>query len=104
MTRSEAQHITLEELLRFALDKVQNCARLEETTIARLDRIAETMSARAHIPVHRTEATRAAIERGVEALERELGIAGDVPVVPDPSVALQASKGGALHRATRGRR
>jgi hypothetical protein len=50
--------------------------RLEETMVQRLDAVAQAMSKRAAgAAVKRGTALRAAVERGMEALEAELGIA-----------------------------
>lgn len=49
--------------------------RFTDELISRLDRISEAMSKRASgAPVKRAHAIRAALERGVTALEGELGI------------------------------
>lgn len=49
--------------------------RVDEDTIERLDRIAEAMSKRAAgVNVKRGTVVRAAIERGIVALEAELGL------------------------------
>jgi predicted transcriptional regulator len=50
--------------------------RLDEPTVARLDRLADAMSKRAAgAAVKRGTALRAAVERGIADLERELGLA-----------------------------
>jgi predicted transcriptional regulator len=50
--------------------------RLDEATVQRLDRLAEAMSKRAAgAAVKRGTALRAAVERGMEQLEAELGLA-----------------------------
>ncbi|MBN1605494.1 MAG: hypothetical protein JW940_02620 [Polyangiaceae bacterium] len=50
--------------------------RLDEEMFARLDRITETMSAKAAgAHVSRSSVLRAALERGMAALEAELGLA-----------------------------
>lgn len=69
--------------------------RVKAATIPRLDRIAEVLNTRLPGSVlKRADALRAAVERGVEVLERELGIADAPPVKPSakPSKA-STSKG-----------
>jgi hypothetical protein len=54
-------------------------ARFDEDTLRRLDAIAAEMSRRAaNLPITRSAVARAAMERGVRALELELGIAAPV--------------------------
>ena len=59
--------------------------RVTPSAIPRLDRIAAALTAR--VPgskLRRSDALRAAIERGVEVLEAELGIAHDAPLQTAP--------------------
>ena len=50
--------------------------RLDEAMVARLDAVAEAMSKRAAgASVSRSEVVRVAVDRGVSALEAELGVA-----------------------------
>ncbi len=52
-------------------------ARVEQETLARLDRVAAVMGDHAAgANVSRSDAARVAIELGVEALERRFGLAG----------------------------
>lgn len=54
--------------------------RILPSTVERLDRIAEALSERLPgRPLKRSDAIRAAIEKGVEALERELGLSKPKP-------------------------
>lgn len=49
--------------------------RIEQATLDRLDRIAEALSERAAgVRVTRADASRIALDRGAEALEKELGL------------------------------
>ena len=50
--------------------------RLDDATIARLERIAEAMGKRAGgVTLKRGTVVRAAVEHGIESLEQELGLA-----------------------------
>ncbi|WP_438014910.1 hypothetical protein WMF18_28985 [Sorangium sp. So ce315] len=63
--------------------------RVLPSVLPRLDRIAEVLTSR--VPgsnMKRSDALRAAIERGVEVLERELGI------TPEEAAAPSTAKGG----------
>lgn len=60
--------------------------RYRPETLERLDRIAEALVARSGgVIVRRADALRLATERGVEVLERELGITSDDAAAPAPS-------------------
>ena len=67
--------------------------RVLPATVRRLDRIVEVLTARRPGEVvKRADALRAAVERGVEALERELGIVGEEPTKPAPKGGKPARK------------
>lgn len=52
--------------------------RVSDAMVARLDRIARTLSSRAEgANVTRSDAARVALESGVDALERKLGLASE---------------------------
>lgn len=58
--------------------KVMVGARVEQETLARLDRVAAVMGDRAAgASISRSDAARVALELGVEALERRFGLAID---------------------------
>jgi hypothetical protein len=60
--------------------------RILPATVTRLDRIAEELGKRRPGEVvKRSDALRAAVERGVEVLERELGIAAGEEAAPAPA-------------------
>jgi hypothetical protein len=61
--------------------KVMVGARVEQETLARLDRVAAVMGDHAAgANVSRSDAARVAIELGVEALERRFGLAADAEI------------------------
>jgi hypothetical protein len=68
--------------------KVMVGARVEQETLARLDRVAAVMGDHAAgANVSRSDAARVAIELGVEALERRFGLAASEAHVALPSKA-----------------
>jgi hypothetical protein len=67
--------------------------RVPSSLVPRLDRIREALSMRAAgARLKRSDAIRAAIERGVEALESELGIVESEPSKPAPKGGKPARK------------
>lgn len=67
--------------------------RVLPSVLPRLDRIAEVLTSR--VPgssLKRSDALRAAIERGVEALERELGIEGEATTATSPAPVKKGPK------------
>lgn len=58
------------------MTEVPCSVRIDKALVARLDAVAAAMSARAAgAPVKRSSAIRAALERGIDALEAEFGAA-----------------------------
>jgi hypothetical protein len=69
-----------------SMAKVMVGARVEQETLARLDRVAAVMGDRAAgASISRSDAARVALELGVEALERRFGLAVDAGEPPPPA-------------------
>jgi predicted DNA-binding protein len=82
-----------------AKPKTVTGVRLDEDMIRRLDFLAAELSRRAAgLDVNRTDVTRAALGRGIDAMERELGLAASPPPEQPKASATPAQKGGKAPR------